>query len=96
MKLNIIRYLIEANQKVCPLISLEVACNMTTYEEIRLLPQHYERQSCSRVLKFVGDNPNIRIYNPENERNERLNVLIYHLIDDGWALKSIGEYLQNA
>lgn len=96
MQLNIIRYLIEADQKTCPLISLEVACNMTTFEEIRMLPQHYQRQSCRRVLEFVGDNPNSKIYNPNNERIERLNVLIYHLIDDGWELKSIGEYLQNA
>lgn len=96
MELNIIRYLKEADQKTCPLISLEVSCNMTTFEEIRRLPQHYERLSCRRVLQFVGDNPNVRVVNPNTDQRERLNILLFHLIDDGWDLKDIGEYLQNA
>jgi len=95
MQLNVVRYLIEANQTVCPLISLEVACNMTTHEQIRRFPSLYERLSCRKILNFLGDNPNTRIRNPDSEEKENLNVLIYHLIDNGWSLKSIGEYLRS-
>jgi hypothetical protein len=95
MQLNIVRYLIEADQKTCPLISLEVACNMSNYEEIRRLPQNYERNSCRRVLQFVGDNPNTVVFNPDSHQSERLNVLLYHLIDNGWELAKIGNYLRN-
>jgi hypothetical protein len=95
MNFNITRYLIEANQKVCPLISLEVACNMTTHEEIRRLPQNYERNSCRRVLQFVGDNPSTMIFNPDSQEHEKLNLLLYHLIDNGWELQKIGNYLKN-
>jgi len=94
MNLNINRYLIEADQSVCPLISLEVACNMTTYDEIRRFPSLYERLSCKKILNFVGDNPDVNIYNPKSEQYERLNVLIYHLIDEGWTLEEIGNYLR--
>jgi len=95
MKLDIVRYLIEADQTACPLISLEVACNMTTFEEIRRFPSKYERLSCRKILNFVGDDPEIQIENPDTDEVEKLNVLIYHLIDNGWALKQIGEYLHN-
>jgi hypothetical protein len=96
MKLNIIRYLKEADESQCPLISLEVACNMTTMEEIRKLPSHYERLSCRKILQFVGDNPSTRILNPDTDEVEKLNVVIYRLIDNGWDLKEIADYLQNA
>lgn len=95
MNLNIIRYLIESNQKSCPLISLEVECNMTTHEEIRRFPSKYERLSCRKILNFVGDNPDTQVENPDSNEVENLNVLIYHLIDNGWVLKDIGNYLHN-
>ena len=95
MNLNINRYLIEADQTQCPLISLEVACNMTNHEEIRRFPSKYERLSCRKILNFVGDDPNFEVLNPDSEDYEKLNVMIYHLIDNGWGLKQIGEYLHN-
>jgi len=93
MDLHINRYLIEANQTICPLISLEVACNMTTHYEIRRLPSRYTRLSCRKILLFVGDNPNQEIKNPIHNNFEPLNTLIYHLIDEGMSLKGIAEYL---
>ena len=94
MKLNIIKYLREADQNVCPLISLEESCNMLTHEEIRYLPQHYERLSCAKILRFVGDDPNIEIYYSKNDKWYKLNVLIYLQIDDGMTLTQIANYLE--
>jgi uncharacterized membrane protein len=94
MKLEIIKYLREADQTICPLISLEVACNMTTHEEIRRFPSKYERLSCKKILNFVGDNPNIMLYDPYNDKDYPLNVLIFNMIDQGKTLKQIGDYLE--
>ena len=93
-KLNIIKYLREADQNVCPLISLEVSCNMLTHEEIRFLPQKYERLSCARILKFVGDDPKLEFYDPINDRYYPLNVLIYNMIDQGKTLREIADHLE--
>ena len=67
---------------------------MTNHEEIRRFPSKYERLSCRKILNFVGDNPNFEVLNPDSEDYEKLNVMIYHLIDNGWKLKQIGEYLR--
>jgi len=93
-KLNIIKYLREADQTVCPLISLEVSCNMLTHEEIRFMPQKYERLSCRKILLFVGDNPNLEYYDPFNDRYCPLNVLIYNMIDQGKKLYEIADHLE--
>lgn len=97
--LEIITYLEKANQTVCPLISLEVACNMLTHEEIRFLPQKYQRLSCTRILKFVGDDPNTWV-NYSLERDDsgseiELYLMIYLLIDHGWSLARIAKELRN-
>lgn len=94
MTLNIIKYLREADKDVCPLISLEVACNMTTHEEIRKLPSHYNRLSCRRILNFVGDDPEIRYYDPYYDEYYPLNVLIYNMIDYGKTLRQIADHLE--
>ena len=96
MKLNIIEHMINSNQNVCPLISLEIEIGMLSHYEIRKLPAHYERLSCKKILLFVGDNPDLLIKCPVDKFNKKLNVLIYDLIDYGFSLKSIGDYLNSA
>ena len=93
MKLNITKYLLEANQKVCPLISLEVECNMITHWWIRHFPTLYSRLSCRKILNFVGDDPYKMIYDYHNDKYYPMNVFIYNAIDRGMTLKQIGEYI---
>ncbi len=97
LKFNITKYLLDANQDSCPLIELEVACNMTNHEEIRRFPSKYERLSCRRILLFVGDDPDRIILYPLGNQNikMKLNKVIFRLIDNGWSLARIGNYLDS-
>lgn len=94
MNLNIVKYLLHANQKVCPLISLEVDCGMLTHEHIRMLPSHYKRLSCRKVLQFCGDDPDILIYDCEYGKEYPMNVFIFNAIDRGMPLREIGRYIE--
>lgn len=95
LKFNITKYLLDANQDSCPLIELEVACNMTTHEEIRRFPSKYERLSCRRILQFVGDDPDRLINYPLTATKMKLNKVIFHLLDEGWGLARIGNFLNS-
>jgi len=94
MNMNITKYLHDANQKVCPLISLEVECGMITHWWIRNFPTLYSRLSCRKILNFVGDDPNTMIYDFRNEGNYPMNVFIYNAIDRGMTLDEIGRYIE--
>jgi len=94
MNMNITKYLHDANQKVCPLISLEVECGMITHWWIRHFPTLYSRLSCRRILQFVGDNPDTPIYDYHNDRDYPMNVFIYNAIDRGMTLREIGIYIE--
>lgn len=96
LKFNITKYLLDANQDSCPLIELEVACNMTTHEQIRRFPSKYERLSCRRILQFVGDDPDRLIFYPLSPTTKmKLNKVIFHLLDEGWGLARIGNFLNS-
>ncbi|GEM_PF-4695158 len=95
LKFNITKYLLDANQDSCPLIELEVCCNMTTHEEIRRFPSKYERLSCRKILQFVGDDPNRLIIYPLDNQKMKLNIVIYKLLDQGWGLARIGNFLNS-
>lgn len=94
MKMNITKYLMEANQKTCPLISLEVSCGMITHWWIRHFPTLYTRLSCRKILNFVGDNPETEIYDYVYDAYYPMNVFIFNAIDRGMTLKEIGRHIE--
>jgi len=94
LNLNIVEHLKNANQKVCPLISLEVECGMITHWWIRNFPTLYSRLSCRKILQFVGDNPETMIYDFHNDCNYPMNVFIFNAIDRGMTLDEIGRYIE--
>ena len=94
MNLNIVKYLLNANQKVCPLISLEVDCGMLTHWWIRTFPTLYKRLSCRKVLQFCGDNPDTMIYDCYNDKYYPMTVFIFTAIDRGMPLREIGRYIE--